>query len=221
MALVRPTSPLRVQPAIDDREAASLDAIAFAANVVDVVYGRLTNALAARPVQVEAVFADAWSMIDWIHRLDGLVRSCRGLSKKAEAVIDFLNGSSLVESHRHAIQHPEGTLPATAQSGRSPWGHLCWTIAGPEGVGVGYTMVIATPSIRKLDQAHPYRYPDARDPRSPVDWVSLYPADGEAEISLTGQHEALVRFVVRLEAAVAASDPPPAGGILKILSWPR
>lgn len=218
-ALVRPTSPLRVRPGIDDRQAVSLDAIAFAANVVDVVYGRLVATLPQQPTPVEAAFADAWSIIDWIHRLDGLVRGCRGLSQKSEAVIDFLNGSSLVESHRHTFQHPEGTLPATAESGRSPWGHLCWTAAGPE--GGGYTMAIATPSMRKMDRQKAFRYPDARDPRSLVDWVSLYPADGEAEISLTGQHEALVRFVRRLEAAVEASDPPPAGGILRILKWPK
>jgi len=172
MVLAEPSSPLRRQPQIDDRQAASLDAIAFAANVVDVVYGRLSSTLLDHPTPVEAVFADAWSIIDWIYRLDGLVRNCRGLSSKSEPVLNFLNGSSLVESHRHTIQHAEG------------------------------------------------RYPDARDPRYPVDWISLYPADGEAEISLTGQHEALVRFIRRLETAVAASGPGIEGQILRIVSWP-
>jgi hypothetical protein len=75
MTLVRPTSPLRVQPRIDPRQAESNDAIAFEANVVDVVYSRLGAALRQQPMSVEAIFADAWAIIDWVHRLDRLVRS--------------------------------------------------------------------------------------------------------------------------------------------------
>lgn len=219
MALVDQTSVLRVQSNIDDRQAASLDAIAFGANVIDVVYDRLVAQLGPIPVDVEAVFADAWSIIDWIHRIDGLVGGCRGLPRNAAAVVDFRNGSSLVESHRHSFQHPAGSLPAAAQSGRSPWGHLCWTWVEP--ASGGYAVAIATPSMSKLELGKTFRYPDFRVPRSPVDWVSLYGADGEAEISLTGQRDALVRFIRRLEAAVQASGPGSPGEILRIVQWPE
>ena len=53
-------------------------------------------------------------------------------------------------------------------------------------------------------------------PRAPVDHVSLFSADGEAEIGLTGQHEALCRFIRRLEDAAASSGTPDSKGILRI-----
>lgn len=54
------------------------------------------------------------------------------------------------------------------------------------------------------------------DPRTPIDNVSLYSADGEAEIGLTGQHEALVRFIRTLETATGAAPVVGEGEILRI-----
>ncbi|MCV0384754.1 MAG: hypothetical protein K5799_15135 [Erythrobacter sp.] len=204
---------------MDDRQASTLDAIAFGSNVVDMAYGRLVASLSEDRVSGEAAFADAWTMVDWIYRLDRLVRGARGVPQKQPAVLDFLNGSSLVETHRHTLQHPEATLPDAAASGRSPWGHLSW-IKTPRGEP-GYTAVVLTPPIRKLGTGKAFKYPEWREPRSPIDWISLFPADGEAEISLTGQHESLVRFMKRLEAAVAASGPPSGGAVLRIVTWPN
>ena len=201
---------------IDGAQASQLDAIAFCANAIDLLYRRLANALLAadRDVQAEEVLPDAWGMIDWVHRLDGLVERCRGLSGKSEAVIEYRNASPLVENHRHAIQHLEGIIPVLVASGRSPWGHLCWTVRippGPDG-NKRFEMRAVGGSLRGAVEPT-FRLPAIQTPRGPIDYVSLYAADGETEIGLTGQHDALTRFVRKLEASAATAQPN-AKGIL-------
>jgi len=121
-----PLSYARSISGIDGTQAVSLEAIGFAIDAVDVVYRRLTTYLRDRLPPPTIVFADAWAMIDWMHRLDGLVEGCRGLTPRDEAVQVFLHSSSLVETLRHIYQHPENELRLTAETRRSIWGHLAW-----------------------------------------------------------------------------------------------
>lgn len=217
--LVGQDSPLRARDDLDRRQAAHLDAIAVIANVVNLLYLRLTDSLLRyQPSDsVEILLPDAWGMIDWVHRMDGLVRGCRGLSAALPFVVDYLNSSSLVENHRHAVQHLEGTIPHVEQSGRAPWGHLAWTIdlgMDPDGHR-RFTRAGAFPSLMGgVDQE--FNMGHALPPRTVLDHVSLFSADGEAEIGLTGQHESLVRFVGALQRAVESSGTPGPRGILKI-----
>ena len=213
--LVAPVSVLRVAAGIDSRQAASLDAIAFSANVIDYQYRRLSQKLILQGGNpAEDAFADAWGMIDWIHRIDRLVSDCRGLPKRAESVRDFRNSSSLVENLRHQVQHPEGTIPTVEKSGRSPWGHLSWVVPNQDG---SMTQGIAIPSLRGQGDPAEFvaTYPPSA-PRGPIDYISLFSANGEYEISLTGQHQALVRFVGRLEEGVMKALAAPRAGIARI-----
>jgi len=221
VTLVPPDSPLRIRGDIDARQAAQLDAIAFSANVVDLLYGRLAAFLLSvgitRAITAEEVLADAWAIVDWVHRLDGLVRNLRGVPRKSVVVRDFLNATSLVETQRHRIQHLEGTIPAIEATGRSAFGHLCWTLDGGATDDGGRVQIIvcALPSMRGNGEAS-WRLPQLLPPRGPIDYISLFSADGEAEIGLTGQSEALVRFIGCLEAGVASAGDPRANGILAI-----
>jgi hypothetical protein len=72
----------------------------------------------------------------------------------------------------------------------------------------GSSLIGATDTVFRIGQPLP--------PRTKIDNVSLYSADGEAEISLTGQHESMVRFIGALEVAVAGSGLPGTDGILRI-----
>lgn len=121
-----PLSYARSIDGIDGTQAVSLEAIGFAIDAGDVVYLRLTTYLRDRLPPPTIVFADAWAMIDWMHRLDRLVKGCRGPTPRDEAVQVFLHSSSLVETLRHIYQHPESELRLTADTRRSIWGHLAW-----------------------------------------------------------------------------------------------
>jgi hypothetical protein len=219
--LVPPDSLLRIRADIDARQAAQLDALAFSANVVDFLYRRLAafllSAGVTRPIVAEEVLADAWAIVDWVHRLDGLVRHLRGVPKGSVVVQEYLNATSLVETQRHRIQHLEGTIPAIEASGRSAFGHLCWTLdGGPTDDGGREQIIVCALSSMRGKGEEAWRLPELLPPRGPIDHISLFSADGEAELGLTGQVEALTRFIGFLEAAVASAVDPGANGILVI-----
>lgn len=203
------------------RQATQLEAIAFSANVIELIYARLEAFLWERdpnePGFAEQSLSDAWSIIDWVHRLDGIVRNCPGLSTKAAGVADLLNGTSLVENHRNAIQHPASTLNAVSPSGRSPWGYLSWSRRADPAQPRPFSRVTA---VGRLGRGlTPIVDGIPGPPRWVIDHVSLYSADSQAEIGITGQLEALARFSHGLEAAVASSTLVKASGILQIASW--
>lgn len=131
--LIADDSPMHARHDIDGMQASQLDAIAFCANAIDFLYRRLLHGLHEAGTehfhQADHTLPDAWAMVDWIYRLDGLVDRCRGFPKESPAKVDYRNSSSLVENQRHAIQHLTGTIPELVESGRSPWGHLCWILA--------------------------------------------------------------------------------------------
>lgn len=212
--LLGPLSYARSIEGIDRTQAASLEAIGFAIDAVDAVYRRLTTYLRDGLPPPTIAFADAWAIIDWMHRLDGLVERCRGLSRRDEAVEEFLHASTLVETLRHIYQHPEGELRLTAETRRSIWGHLAWQRV----VDGGHEVVQITPFGRWEGE---FRLPAGAEepPRAPVDRVSLFSPDGEAEIGLTGQWEASVRFGLRLEGGLQASERPADGEIMRIRAW--
>lgn len=199
---------------IDRTQAVSLEAIGFALDVVDAVYRRLTHCLRARLPPPTTAFADAWAIIDWMHRLDGLVNGCRGLTSRDEAVQDFVRSSSLVEALRHVYQHPASELKLTGESRRSIWGHLAWQRT----LDAGHEVVQITPYGRWEGE---HRLPAGAEepPRAPVDRVSLFSPDGAAEIGLTGQWEAAVRFGLRLQGALQTSERPAEGEIMKVRAW--
>jgi hypothetical protein len=203
------------------RQATRLDAIAFSANVIELTYRRLEAFLWEADPNVagfeEQSLSDAWSIIDWVHRLDGIVRNCPGLSKAGAGVVDLRNATSLVENHRNAIQHPASTLNAVMPSGRSPWGYLCWSRRADPAQPVPFSQVTRVGHLGR--GVTPIVVNMTGPPRWPIDYVSLYSADSQAEIGITGQFEALARFGRGLEAAVASSNAVNAKGVLQIAEW--
>jgi hypothetical protein len=221
MALFPAGSRLISRGDLPARQATQLEAIAFSANVIELVYGRLKTLLwegdPNAPEFAEQSLSDAWSIIDWVHRLDGIVRHCPGLSIASAGVVDLLNSTSLVENHRNAIQHPASTLNAASPSGRSPWGYLCWSRRADPDRRSPFSRVTAVGRLGR--DSTTYAVTMTGPPRWPIDHVSLYSSDSQAEIGITGQLEALARFGHGLEAAVASSTAVNARGLLQIAEW--
>jgi hypothetical protein len=214
--LLGPLSAVRSVSGIDPQQAVQLEAIGFGLDAVDALYRRLVGSLAAQAQDLPLVFADAWAMVDWMHRLDGLVAGCRGLPHASEAVLEFRATSSLGENLRHIFQHPARTLQETSSTRRSLWGHLGWQIATNN---ESRFVALVTPFGRW--DGGDFRQPsDVHLPaRAPIDRVSLFSPDGEVEIGLTGQHEAAVRFARRLDAAVQVAERGAPGEILRLRVW--
>lgn len=197
-----------------------LEAIGFAANVVELVYRRLERTLRVKDPNgngfAEATLGDAWAMVDWVHRLDGIVRNCPGLKLDSPGVQDYLNASSLVETPRNRIQHIASTFETVTAAGRQPWGYLTWACMPVPGAR---TMQVT--SIGRLGTHGETTFVVKLQPpaRRDVDHVSLLTSDDQSEIGITGQFDALARFSRGLEASVSAAVARNRVGILQIPAW--
>jgi hypothetical protein len=214
--LLGPLSAVRSISGIDAKQAAQLEAIGYALDTVDAVYQRLVESIKeGLPESDVLAFADAWSIVDWMQRLDRLVSRCPGLPQRQPEVKAFRESSSLVKNLRHIYQHPEDEIAGVTVSRRSLWGHLSWQrrVAG------GHEIMTITPFGRwdgEYDPTSEYEQP----PRTEVDRISLFSPDGEVEIGLTGQHEAVVRFASQLDAAVQVARRDARPGIrLDLKTW--
>src|SRR3990170_1900754 len=111
--LVPPESSLRRVPVnLDARTVGFLDAIRYSFEIIDLAQGRLETTLeriATRPeghpagaLIVEAT-ADAWLLVDSLHRLRELVQQCPGLRQNESEVQLLLRGTSVVEGLRNYV----------------------------------------------------------------------------------------------------------------------
>lgn len=220
MPLFEPSSSLFGRAELAPRQSVKFDAIGFAANVVELTYLRLERTLWAAdpnlPAFHETTLADAWAIVDWIHRLDGIVRNCPGLRADSPGVVDFLNGSSLVETPRHRIQHLASTFEQVTPAGRQPWGYLTWTRRERAGGAFGRVTTLGRLGTHGESTFVLRINPP---PRHNIDYVSLFASDDKSEIGITGQYEGLVRFGRGLEASVAGATATNARGILLIPPW--
>ena len=214
--LLGPLSSVRQVTGLDPRQAAFLEAIGFGLDTVDLVYRRLAATLRTDGWSIPLIFADAWAIIDWMDRLDGLVVGCPGMQKRDGPVRDFRNTSSLVAVMRDIFQHPRGEISGLIEDRGSLWGRLTWQRP--------------TTSGHEVFEQHPfsrYEHPGdtrlgagaAEQPRAPVDRVTLFSPDGEVEIGITGQWEAAVRFAFRLAGAIQIAERPAEGERIAIDQW--
>jgi hypothetical protein len=221
MALFPGGSRLISRQDLAGRQATKLEAIAFSTNVIELVYRRLEDFLWAGDPNsagfAEQSLSDAWAIIDWVHRLDGIVRHCPGLPLSSPGVADLLNSTSLVENHRNAIQHPARTMNTVSPSGRSPWGYLTWARRKDPAQSFPFSNVMPVGRLGRSEISFTSRLTAA--PRWPIDYVSLHSSDSQAEIGLTGQLEAATRFAHGIEAAIASSTVLNPRGILQIEPW--
>ena len=73
-------------------------------------------------------FLHAWSMIDSVHRLRGLVDSLPGLARRNQSpeFRNFMDKAQTVEQFRDAVQHMDTEIPRSAEAGKAVWGTLSW-----------------------------------------------------------------------------------------------
>jgi len=125
---------------MDRRQAFFLEGIRFSIEMIDVTHQRLQNVLRhisershagekLTPEPFACVLQDAWSVIDSVHRLRGLLNHIPGISKRMRipAIRYFFQDSAVVEVFRNTIQHlPEEIRNEPLDPTWSVWGNLSW-----------------------------------------------------------------------------------------------
>src|ERR1700722_14623995 len=133
--IISEDSPFRRLPAdLNAEQAAFLDGVRYAADMVGLSYERLKLALRKlateeKPGQVyfTAAFQDAWSIVDSVHRLRRILGHMPGMTNSTPRYKLFARRTAVAEELRNRIQHLGERLKAVASDGEPVWGTLAWT----------------------------------------------------------------------------------------------
>lgn len=142
MSLVPPDSPLlKVPTALDRRTVLYLDGIRYSMHMFDIASERFAATVqrltdkqheaGALARSIAEAFADAWLLVDVVHRLRELVQQLPGLKQKQPAVQLFLRRTAPIENLRHFVQHLRTGIHTHVQTGQPLWGTLSWTRNNP------------------------------------------------------------------------------------------
>jgi len=212
---IGPDSPLRRIPArLESRQRLFLDGIRYSAEMTELAYARLCHTAeeATRRVNNEAelgalhsaLFLDAWSMVDSIHRLRALVLSLHALDGSAPPQ-PFLDSTSAFYELRNLSQHLNRRLPGMASRNEPVWGSLSWVTGWPDQPNDCWiTMAMAGAVV--TTPGRPMVNPLGRTLRGPVDLVELTSRGDSLRpltVSLTEGIEHLQAYVASLERALA------------------
>ncbi len=191
-------SPFRQIPVeLNQSQATFLDGIRYSVDMAELAYERLRVSLYGFAIeshsssesspeskQLAAIFLDAWSIIDSVHRLRGILDQMPGLSKgKSPKYQLFRRKTQEVEEFRHTVQHLNHELREMAKNGWPVWGVLDWVTAIDSKGGVFRSSMIV--SGRCLSGEHPICNPLGKDIELPVDHVTLHLKDLALSLSDT------------------------------------
>ena len=132
--LVPEDSPLRNPPReLSRKQILILDGIRYAAEIADLSYERLTAALHAISASKEerstrdiaVAMADAWSIVDAVHRFHDFILSMPGL-KHALWLKLFKKRTEDICELRNYVQHFLKEIDKSLTSGGQLWGYISW-----------------------------------------------------------------------------------------------
>jgi hypothetical protein len=88
--------------------------------------------------------ADAWLMIDAVHRLRQLLLQLPGLRQKERELQVFFRNTETVENLRKFVQHFSSGIESFVAVKTPLWGILSWTEVWEDGVGVNFIIIPGT-----------------------------------------------------------------------------
>ena len=203
-------SPLRAVPRLlNERQSMFVDGIRYAIEMADIAYVRLANSLLQYSVGVEAeapakpshaaLFLDAWSIVDSVHRLRELVQQMPGVKKNSPGIQSFLRSTEKVEQMRHIAQHLRREVDALEQRHQPVHGILNWIYVLNAEQNIFQCCAIAAGKLRD-DAISRFATPMDRTFRANLDHIELWIKD--TELSLSDTHEEVKLVTGRIERAL-------------------
>jgi len=126
---------LQIPRSADAEDAMYLDAIRYAAEMVELSFVRLCDSLLRLPVEDDevrhrllsvAAIQDAWAMIDSSDRLRSLIKPSKILNAHPEVCSTFIDSISPIRDLRNTVQHLDHKIPSLAAKEWPVWGTLRW-----------------------------------------------------------------------------------------------
>ncbi|NQU23498.1 MAG: hypothetical protein HQ567_19635 [Candidatus Nealsonbacteria bacterium] len=210
--IIGPESPFRQLPSIlDARQAAFLDAICYCVEMADLAHRRLADVLLTvsrefshgpqppdRSVFVSS-FLDAWSIVDAVHRLRGLLEQMPQFKRGGSPTYQlFRRKSDAVESLRNIVQHLRGEIQGLATGNWPVFGVISWLAVLDEEEGIVSSGVMAAGRI--LPGSREAINPCSHHPRTLVDHVTLEHQSNR--LSLSGTMKEVKKIVRAIEPSL-------------------
>jgi hypothetical protein len=126
---------LRIPSSANAEDVMYLDAMRYAAEMLQLSFDRLCNSLLHLPLvddgtrhrflSVSAI-QDAWAMIDSGDRLRSLIKSSKLLKAHPELCSSFIESILPIRDLRNTVQHLDHKIPSLAANEWPVWGTLKW-----------------------------------------------------------------------------------------------
>jgi hypothetical protein len=181
--IINDDSPLRRLPSqLDRKQTLFFDAIRYSIEMADLAHRRLQPVLLEMTLDGDkkesnhlnfvSAILDAWSVIDALHRLRGLLNQAPGVKQKSPGLRIFFQKTAQVEHLRNSVQHLNHQIKTLVNKGLPVWGDLSWfTMRDPETrIGHICTLVAGTMFTSK---GHPMVDPMGRTLALPIDLITL------------------------------------------------
>lgn len=191
-------SPLRRLPAaLDRKQVLFLDGIRYSVNMADLAYSRLQQTLYRLAMSqqdydgfdldVLSAVQDAWSIVDSLHRLRGLLRQTPRFKQKSPDMRVFMQHTEKVEDLRNAVQHLNHEIDKLVGANQTVWGSLSWfAIASPSSTSGQIGLLVAGTVF--TSEGHPMVNPVEKQLHSLVDLVTLTAYGHSLDLSNAMRH---------------------------------
>lgn len=180
--IIDDNSPFRRVPAQTNRKQMLFyDGIRYSVEMADLAHTRLRETLyeiaqsptAPEPYPHEFASAvlDAWSIVDLVHRLRGLIEQAPGVKQKSPPLLSFMKKTAEVERLRNSVQHLNQQIHKIAEFNIPVWGALSWvTLLDPERRSVWTCTLVAGTFFERTE---PLINPLGKQFSPPVDLITL------------------------------------------------
>lgn len=180
--IIKEESPLRrLSSQINRDRVFFLDGIRHCIEIIDLLYGRLeitlteiTNSFILKTKKTHynfvSAFQDAWSLIDSVYRLRGLLRHCPGIKQKASGIFLFYKETIIVDKFRNIFQHLNTEMNRLINEDLPVFGVITW-ICMYEHKSAYSCGLIAGTLIQRTE--HHIINPAGKAISPPIDYITL------------------------------------------------
>jgi hypothetical protein len=226
--LISDESPLRRLPSqLNRHQIFFLDGIRYCLEIIDLLNVRLKSILSqitdsfikkeSKPDHQNFVsaFQDAWSFIDSVYRLRGLLSHCPGIKQKASGIVLFYKETNVVENFRHIFQHLNTEMNKLIQEDLPVFGVISWlSVFDPTQKSCYSCTLIAGTLIQRT--SHHIINPVGKAIYPPVDYITL--TAGGFIINLSSMFQEIMKLTRSFEEQLRDQfkEISPAGADLAI-----
>lgn len=152
--IIEANSPFnRLPSALNRKQALFLDGIRYCVEMADLAHSRLrwtlfthtttldeptdnqAEPLDNRAQAVPAAFQDAWSIVDSLQRLRGLLAQMPGIKQNAAELQLFRRQTDAFENLRNGVQHLNNHIDVLVAQNLPAWGVLSWVVVPEDPAG--------------------------------------------------------------------------------------